>query len=71
MGFNRIFSHGEHSKPRFPRDTPAGYTFRISWILVFRAYSNGAAAAYMPHGTTERKKEGRVVPHVNYKARGR
>ena len=55
----------------FPRDTPAGYTVRISWILVFRAYSNGTAAAYMPHGTTEREKEGRVVPHVNYKARGR
>ena len=72
-GVNIIFSHGEHTKARFPRDTPAGYrTVRISWILVFRAYSNGTAAtAYMPHGTTERRKEGRVVPHVNYKAGGR
>ena len=70
---NIIFSHGEHTKARFPRDTPAGYrTVRISWILVFRAYSNGTAAtAYMPHGTTERGKEGRVVLHVNYKAGGR
>ena len=59
-GLNKIFPHGEHTKARFPRDTPAGYrTVRISWILVFRAYSNGTAAAYMPHGTTERRKEGR------------
>ena len=32
--------------PRYPRDAPAGSKVRISWILVFRAYSNVTAVLH-------------------------